>query len=57
MSDKFKFFDPKDNMKKQQELKEKIYPLITGYTLKQIKNAFRYVEEEIKEEYIINLSD
>ena len=57
MSDKLKFFDSKENTEKQQELKEKIYPLINGYTLKQIQNCFKFIEQEIQEEYIINLSD
>jgi hypothetical protein len=54
---KLKIFEGTENRSKSQELKEKIYPLLNGYTLKQIEDAFRFIQREIEEEYIINLSD
>jgi len=57
MSDKLKFFDCKEDSEKTNELKNKIYPLINGFTSKQIHDAFKFIEQEIRDEYIINLSD
>ena len=54
---KLKIFEAEENRSKRQELKEKIYPLLNGYTSKQIQDAFRSIQREIEEEYIINLSD
>jgi hypothetical protein len=55
--DKLIFFQAEEDSKKKLELMNKILPLISGYTLSQIKCAFRYVENSLMEEYIISLQD
>ncbi len=57
IQDKLIFFEPHEDSKKKLELKDKILPLVSGYTLNQIRYAFKYVESELVEEFIINLSD
>ncbi|MFV8356804.1 hypothetical protein ACNQGB_11555 [Flavobacterium sp. XS1P32] len=57
IQDKLIFFEAKEDSEKKLELKDKILPLVSGYTLNQIQYAFRYVESSLKEEYVINLSD
>ena len=52
-----KIIDNEENLKKQEELCDKIIPLFDGYTFQQIHKALIWAEERIKDEYIINLSD
>jgi len=57
IKDKLIFFEPQEDSKKKLELMNKILPLISGYTLSQIQCAFRFVENSLKKEYVIDLQD
>ena len=52
-----KFFDAEQNLEKKLELTEKILPLISGYSFKQIEESFQSVLIEIKNGLVINLED
>ena len=52
-----KFYDAEQNLEKKLELAEKILPLISGYSFKQIEESFQSVLIEIKNGLVINLED
>ena len=55
--DKIHFSDLKEDLEKKLELAEKILPLVSGYTLKQIEESFNSVLIDLKNGFIINLED
>ena len=52
-----KLFNAEQNLEKKLELTEKILPLISGYSFKQIEESFQSVLIEIKNGLVINLED